>query len=876
MEYGLVLLWFLCVGGLAVVAAPFTAFVFAPLSDRGGTLALPVSLAVLGLTSYWVGQVAFGWSALLVSMGLLSLGSGLVLYRGLEPDWRSVGLGLGVFALGFGLVVAIRGADPGLYAGGGEKFLDFGLLKTLLRAQRLPPEDFWWSGDRVQYYYGGHLVAAQLTRLTGVAPRYAYNLALATFYGALVTAAFGLARSIAAERDLPEVAAGGLAVFFVGVASNLSTLARVVVWLLPASAKTPVDRNPNVPGPEAVRAFGYEWDRLALGPDSFHYWTASRVIPDTINEFPLFAFLNGDLHAHMMSTPLLLLAAAVGFAYWLTPAEDVCRRRAYLFACAPSLAALLALVNTWSFPSVAGLTTLAVLFADAHPTSLLPDAVRRRVEPALGDRAASEALRMLTAGGVGAAVGILGALLAFPFFLGATSGQHVAFLPGRSGVSGLLLVHGAFLLLSVAYLAPRLAPDVDADLGFAVPLSVCALLAAANAVVGWIPVPVGLVAAVGLLAVTQVDADDRGPAAVLFVLAVSVAGVLMVTVGESLGNVGVYWATLLVGVGAAVSDFDDETRLVAVAGAGFAVLAAAAVALDAAVLATVAPVLAAGWVTLRLGRRLGYETVLLVAAVGLVTLVEFVYVAERAGNGRFNTVFKFYMQVWVLWGTAAGVMLVDVVARQWPDWSIGDRIDAGRPTGTSTLRRVVAVGLAVVLVSSLSIYGGLALTTHFEHENADTLDSKAWIAEERPDEYAAIEWLDEREGRPVVLERPTTRHIYGLNSPATPLVTGVSSLTGLPTVAGWSHAADYHTDAGWQERMDAIDAVYDGSSEARADALAKYDVEYVYVGPHERQHYGAVDFADDPSLSVARSFGSVTVYEVDRSALPGESTNASA
>lgn len=868
MEYGLVLLWFVTVAGLAAIAAPLASLVFAPLSDRGGTLALPFALAVVGIVSYLVGQVAFGWPALVASLLVLGGGSAFALTRDHEPDWASVGLGLTAVAVGFALVVAIRNVDPGIYASGGEKFLDFGLLKTLVQADSLPPEDFWYAGDRVQYYYGGHLVAAQLTRLTGIAPRYAYNLALATFYGALVGGAFGLARNLAAERDLPRTVAGALALFFVGFASNLAPVARLVVWLLPSSMKTYVDRNPAAgDGPEAVRAFGHTWTDLALGPDQFSYWPASRVIPDTINEFPLFAFLNGDLHAHMMSTPLLLVTAAVGFAYWLTPAAQVWRRRTYVFVCAPLLAGLLAVVNTWSYPSVAGLTTLAVLFAGPHPASLLPASLWERLEPATDSRAVAEILRMLGAGCAGIAVGLLGALVAFPFFTGATSGQSLALLPDRSGAAGLLLVHGAFLLISVAFLAPRIDPDLEPDLGMVAPLSVLSAVAVANALGGWIPVPVPLVGAVGVLAVTQVDPDERGPAALLFVLALGVTVAATGALGSPFGTLGVYGATVVVAVGAAVSGFDSDTQVVAVAAAVFLVLAAAAVRFDLAVLAVVLPVLALGWVMLRLGRDLGYETVLLVAAVGLVTMVEFVFVSERAGSGRYNTVFKFYMQVWVLWGTAAGVMLVDVVARQWPDWSIGERLAARRSASGRRVGQVATVGVAVVLVVSLSVYGGLALSGHFEGEGTDTLDSKAWTEGTYPNQSAAIEWLDDHEGRPVVVEQPTREHVYGVNSPATQLVSGVSSMTGLPTVAGWTHASNYHTEAGWRERVADVRTVYTGNSTARADVLAQYDVQYVYVGPHERQHQTVDDLASETYISVAERFGDVVIYEVDQSAL---------
>src|SRR6185369_4736077 len=37
-----------------------------------------------------------------------------------------------------------------------------------------------------------------------------------------------------------------------------------------------------------------------------YFWATSRVIKDTINEYPLWSFLFADLHAHMMVIPITL------------------------------------------------------------------------------------------------------------------------------------------------------------------------------------------------------------------------------------------------------------------------------------------------------------------------------------------------------------------------------------------------------------------------------------------------------------------------------------------------------------------------------------------------------------------------------------------
>ena len=67
--------------------------------------------------------------------------------------------------------------------------------------------------------------------------------------------------------------------------------------------------------------------------------TPSRVIPDTINEFPSFSFLLGDLHAHVLALPFTVLALGVRAA---GRARRPARRRWCWRAVAEALAAGLA------------------------------------------------------------------------------------------------------------------------------------------------------------------------------------------------------------------------------------------------------------------------------------------------------------------------------------------------------------------------------------------------------------------------------------------------------------------------------------------------------------------------------------------------------
>jgi YYY domain-containing protein len=787
MEYALVLRWLVLYAALFAAGLPLVARLLPGTRGRGAGLAVPAATLVLTVPAYWVGQVAFGLPALLAGVVVLLVASALAaadhdalragrLELGVDVPRRAVGDAAVVFGLSFAFLLVVRAFDPGVFPIAGEKFLDFGLLKSLRRAPTLPPEDLWFAGEAVKYYYGGHLVTTLFAWLTATPTRFAYNLALAGFYATLVTAAFELAATVGEDHGLSRRVSGAFAAFFVGFASNLVTAGRFALVLLPEGLRRPAAQM------VAART-DYTVSGILEGAAAFSYWDASRVIPGTINEFPLFAWLNGDLHAHMTGTPFLLLAAAVGYAYYRTPETEV-RRRRLLLSALPVVAGWQAIHNTWSFPSALALGTLAVVFAPAAPWTLVPGLADAGDRLAARSRPAEELTRVGVALGVTVAGGVVALAVAAPFFLGtAVSGsERTVELLGpemRSSLGGLLLVHGAFVAAFGAYLLSRLR----------------------------VRRPVYLV--VGLLAAAYV-------------------------------GLGVGLAALAISV----------------------------------------PLLVFGWVALRSDRPVGYETVLVVAGAGLVTLVELVYLNEQAGPGRMNTVFKTYMQVWVLWATAMGVALPGLIRGVPTAARVTARVRDAAPSvatdgaGARSWRRVAAVAFACLLVASTGVYGVVAVGNHVERgpPGGTTLDATQFVETSHPEYAEAIDWLDEREGTPVLLEAPGTsfyasgtdgREDVMYNWNANP----ASSLTGLPTVAGWAHEVGYRGPDAYYGRVADVDAMYTGDAATRARLLREYDVRYVWVGPGERARYGDVSF-EMQGVSVAHRSGSVTVYEVTQERLP--------
>ena len=694
--------WFAVAAWMVLAAAAF--ILGRPLADalcagdrwlRAG-LAIPLTLASVGLTGYLLGVVWFGRPTAWIAAALpATLAGGLARRRGYPPFERADGVVITVFVLAAGLMMMIRGADPAIVPLGGEKFLDYGLLRSLLRAETLPPMDPWFAGEHVRYYYGGQLVIAMLSMLGGTDPAVAYNLGVILTYATVVATAAALGATLSGRPTIGAIGSG----VTVGLASNPMPGVRLLVGILPSPLQEAVV------APIAATT-QYDATLLKAGPEAFFYWWASRVIPGTITEFPLFAFRNGDLHAHMLGMPTVL--AAVGLAVALVRTEPTQRwRRWALVGVMGVLAGWQTVQNTWDVPIIIGLVGLASVLAAIRPAP-----------------AGVAPLQQATVAALGAVVVALAT--AAPFLQTVVVGgpaRSVALVPPamRSSPLAMLGVYGGFI---------------------------------------------GLVA-------TTVVARQRSRRSWGGLTAVVGGVVLLITVGR---------ASLVVPMG----------------------------------------VITGAVVWWRLHPDRPGVTMLLIAAGTLMAVPEIVYLQELAAPGRFNTAFKIGAQVWLLLAVAVGPLLATAVRRPRP--------------------RLVGAVVVVVGISML-VYAPLMMGEVLVDAGPMTLDGTAHLADSAPQIAPAVAWLAQQSGQPTIVEAPGTRWYpdgtdgrervpYSIESnPA-------ASLTGLPTVAGWSHEVGYRGIEPYRMRVSAVDGIYTGTPEERARLLARYDVEYIWVGPAERARYG--------------------------------------
>ena len=137
------------------------------------------------------------------------------------------------------------------------------------------------------------------------------------------------------------------------------------------------------------------------------------------------------------------------------------------------------------------------------------------------------------------------------------------------------------------------------------------------------------------------------------------------------------------------------------------------------------------------------------------------------------------------------------------------------------------------------------------------MDSLTPLRNGAPGRYESVQWLNDNvKGTPLVLHA-----VYLVFAEWEP-----SQFTGLPTVLGIApHEIEWRgPEADVNGRQADVERVYSSTSaEEAAEVIRKYGVEYVYVGPIERQGYGAQGVAKFAAfMDVVFQNEDVTIYRV--------------
>ena len=857
--------WLLLLAAITVAGLPLALLLFQSLPDKGYLFAKPLGILVVAYVVWLLASLKVAsFSAPTIYLTMLGVGGvslGLAYFQRqrllatVKEHWRLWLVAEAVFLVAFFAFLLIRMANPDLWHPwrGGEKFQEMAYLTAVAKSTFMPPYDPWFAGGSLNYYYFGYFIVAIFIKALGVAPAVAFNLAIPLLFGLMVGGAFSLVYNLAAlsphKRGLgglmwPALGAGLTGGLFVAVLGNLDGMAQALQNLWRAAQ--------------------------SQGLIPFDYWRSSRMMPPDppgfeVTEFPFWSYLFADLHPHMMVIPFALLALGVALTALLEFQRSSWRIVPVAGALALALGVLWPL-NTWDYPTYAAIGVAALVLG-----VLVRGGVSR------GSLAVGLALAGMTL--------VVSYLLFLPFHLRFQGFSSLVLSETQTVLWQYLGIHGLFVFVVGTYLVKEAAPGLfrlgnrlkatplsgplPLAEGGSFPSALGDALAGAGELPGSVVPPPAGAPSGGQASAALVPRSFRS-GWLAFAL---VTGVLALVAGLAIAGYLVA-GVLLVGLGIVLHLL---WRALASQGEGFVSKVLERSTSEGVGSPTPSPRFIGTQAQLRktvpdvgAGHALPATLfALLLLGMGLAIGIGVELVTVKPDVDRFNTVFKFYEQAWVLLALASAFLLWRL------RWGL-----ALSPALRQVPRGVWMGVLGLLLISTLifPVLGTRARLADRFQVLPLTVNGMAYMGEavyhdprggslELRWDLEPVQWLQENvRGSPVVLEGGTDWHGWGNR---------ISVYTGLPAIVGpdWPQIQQRGVYSGEvQRRRAVVNQLYTTTNVALTlRLLEEHQVEYIVVGELERLYYPRAGLAKFEAMvgdSLERVYQSssgdsgVTIYRV--------------
>ena len=365
--------WLITVELIGLAAFPLAFYLLPRLADRGFTLSKPLGILLVSYL-FWVLGLAHIPTVQPIAISLVLLMAALsvyIAYRNFDDlrdfikrEWRTIVIAEAIFLVFFIGWTLFRSYDP--FINHTEQPMDLALLSASINSQVGHPEDPWLRGEPISYYYFGYWMMGALSQISAIQSHISYNLAMALIPAMSAMGIFGIVfnmvRMDKARRNLAIIAGIAAALFLVVVSNLEGVLEFMRLNGMGSQGFYDWIRINDLPGPIVTPP--QSW----TPPDFWWWFHASRVIntfdgvhfiDNTIQEFPFFSFLLGDMHPHVMSIPFIALFIGIALNIYRLP-SDFWRNYRSVYPYAIVLTAALVLGglgfnNLWDMPTFAAL-----------------------------------------------------------------------------------------------------------------------------------------------------------------------------------------------------------------------------------------------------------------------------------------------------------------------------------------------------------------------------------------------------------------------------------------------------------------------------------------------------------------------------------------
>ena len=774
--------WWIISVIIGLIAYPISYALFRKSYDRGYMFTKTIGIFILAYFSWLFGFFKFGTGTIITVLILMAALSGWLIKKNGREMLQFLGEKPGLimitelfYLLVFLVYAFFRMHQPDII--GTEKFMDFAFMNAITRAESMPPFDPWMIGQGlyISYYYFGYVMMAIMTKLTGVPNSSAFNLALTYIVSLSAISMVGLLYNLTKNFLI-----GFLAAAFLLLISNIDGFIQFV--------------------------------QNGWSTQNFNWWHSSRIIDVkdydvTINEFPFFSFLLGDMHPHQMAIPFVLLALNTALSFIKKGEEKLFELNAEKLSFLGFSGLLLGglwFLNSWDFPTYFFITALCVLAAkygsDQKPREWAKDA------------------------GIGLGIILAVAIIMYlPFTVFfKTQASGIGYSKANTRVADYLVIFGIMLFPIVSLLiarflnwlyalklqgvagvkakkrelyCPRCAFEIREG------KKICGRcgyqISGDELYLGGFEVPVKKTNQTALAFFKfflnpVANKDNRVILISAGVLAAAIALVVIKTLLDP-GHFGLFSGIMLIML-------------------GFAVLLAFT----------------------RTGLKENQFVFILIAVAFLAALgCEFFHIKDTFGRPgghtaleRMNTVFKFYYQKWIFFSVAAAYGFFWV-----SHFYLNFKPKYVRYIWKGIFTLLIIMGMFYPFAASSVKTGGFR--GYYTLDGMDFLKTLSYHGRiSAAGDYQAILWLRQNiKGAPVILEAWGGQYTEFAR---------IASFTGIPTVIGWpGHELQWRGSGDEAGRRQAdVDTIYETTDiELAKELMAKYNVEYVYVGALERDKH---------------------------------------
>jgi uncharacterized membrane protein len=296
---------------VGIISWPITSFIFSNLSDKGFCVSSFLGWLVIAYIHFFLATLRilplgfFGAFVVLLSWG------GINLYfsqkkKTLSFDNKHFKIVLNtqiVFIVLFMILYFVRGFGSEIYQI--ERFMDYGILRSLFNNQYLPVSDMWYHGVNLNYYYFGHFVGFEILTLSFVPPLSGFFLLICWIFAISGTMVFrfgyDFVESLFKKKlsKYTRIFSGIVTTFLVLFAGTFHT----AIWIFE-----------NLVYYAKIVLESVFFQDSGLAKPTYWYADATRFISNTITEMPIYGFLVADLHPHVWAIPLGILAVILVYS----------------------------------------------------------------------------------------------------------------------------------------------------------------------------------------------------------------------------------------------------------------------------------------------------------------------------------------------------------------------------------------------------------------------------------------------------------------------------------------------------------------------------------------------------------------------------------